>query len=73
LLNKSAYTEYHPKSHAVISIDVPPLLTKGNVNPVTGTKLTETAMLANAWITMFRQSPIANAQMLSAARHHRSI
>ena len=37
-----------PNAILVINIEVPPLLTIGSVNPVTGTRLMETAMLANA-------------------------
>ncbi len=39
--------------------EVPPILNKGKVKPVTGSKCNETAIFANAWMTMLKQSPIA--------------
>jgi hypothetical protein len=48
-----------PNATDVNSMDVPPLLIKGNVNPVTGNKLTATAMFINAWSTNEKLNPTA--------------
>ena len=39
--------------------ELPPMLTKGNVTPVTGTKFTFTAMFATAWIIKVKLNPKA--------------
>ncbi len=40
------------------NIEVPPILTKGNVCPVTGNILTATATFIKAWNTKLKQHPI---------------
>ena len=43
----------------VNQMEVPPILIKGRVTPVTGSKFTATAILMNACITNAKLNPIA--------------
>ena len=49
-----------PNAILVNKTDVPPILTNGIVSPVTGTRFTETAILANACTTKLRINPMAS-------------
>ena len=49
-----------PNAILVNNIEVPPLLTMGNANPVTGSKFTATPILISACTTRLNASPIAS-------------
>ena len=44
----------------VKSCEVPPILTRGNVTPVTGSKPTTTHIFVIAWITRAKLNPALN-------------
>ena len=48
-----------PMARQVNKNELPPILIKGKVTPVTGNKFTFTAILANAWITRVKLNPNA--------------
>src|SRR6185437_1634789 len=48
-----------PMARQVNKNELPPILTSGSVTPVTGNKLTVTAIFARAWITRVKLSPRA--------------
>ena len=48
-----------PKKMHENRTEVPPQLTIGKVRPPTGTRWTEIAIFARAWMTMFSDKPIA--------------
>ena len=50
-----------PIARQVNQTEVPPMLTRGRGCPVTGTRLTATAMLIMAWRTSMRLSPTATS------------
>jgi hypothetical protein len=48
-----------PNAMLTNNIEVPPRLTIGSANPVTGNKLTATPIFINAWTTRLKDNPIA--------------